>query len=145
MIRLVKEMCGAYLREGVAHRDVLSAPDAVVDFARAKIAGLPHEAFMVIFLNTKNELIDSEVVQEGTVDRATIYPRRVIESALTRHAAAMILVHNHPSGHPDPSAEDRVLTRTIIEAARTMDIRVLDHIIVGRRGHFSFAENRMMG
>src|SRR5262249_7325280 len=79
LIRLVKELCGAYLRESIAHRDVLSSPDAVVDFARAKIAGLPHEAFMVIFLNTKNELIDSEVVQEGTVDRATIYPRRVIE------------------------------------------------------------------
>ena len=144
LIRLVKEMCGAYLREGVARRDVLAAPDAVVNFARVQIAGLPHEAFMVIFLNTKNELIDVEVVQEGTIDRATIYPRRVIEAALSRHASSLILVHNHPSGHPDPSAEDKVMTKAIVNAARTMDIKVLDHIIVGRRGHFSFAENRLM-
>src|SRR5436853_6046534 len=145
LIRLINEMCSAYLKEGASQRDVLSSPEAVVNFARAQIAGLPHEAFMLIFLNTKNEMIDSEIVQEGTVDRATVYPRRVIEAALSRHASSLILVHNHPSGHPDPSAEDKVLTRTILEAARTMDIRVLDHIIVGRRGHFSFAENRLMG
>ena len=145
LIRLVKELCGAYLKEGILRRDILSAPDAVVDFSRAKIAGFPHEAFMVIFLNTKNELIDYQVLQEGTIDRATIYPRRVIEAALSRHASGLILVHNHPSGHPDPSAEDKVLTQAIVDAARTMDIRVLDHLIVGSRGHFSFAENRLMG
>jgi DNA repair protein RadC len=115
-----------------------------MDFARTKLAGLPHEAFMVVYLNVKNEVIGHELVQEGTVDRAVVYPRRVIESALGRHAASLILVHNHPSGHPDPSPEDKQLTRMIADAAKTVDMRVLDHIIVGRGGYFSFAEQHMI-
>jgi len=109
-----------------------------------KLAGLPHEAFMVIYLNVKNEVIGNEVIHEGTVDRAVVYPRRIIEAALARHAASLILIHNHPSGHPDPSPEDKRLTRSIAEAARTVDIRVVDHIIVGKGGHFSFMENNLL-
>lgn len=144
LIRLVKEMCGSYLAERMAGRDILSSPEAVIDFARMKMAGLAHEAFMVVYLNVKNEVIEYEFVHEGTVDRAIIYPRRVIESALRHHAASLILVHNHPSGDPSPSPEDKRLTRSIAEAARTVDIRVIDHIIVGRGRHFSFHENDIM-
>jgi DNA repair protein RadC len=107
------------------------------------MAGLPHEAFMLIFLNTKNKVLDYKVIQEGTVDRAVIYPRRIVEEAIARHAASVILVHNHPSGHSEPSPEDRELTKSIVEAARTIDLRVLDHIIVGKEGHFSFVENHL--
>jgi DNA repair protein RadC len=144
LVRLVKELCAAYLSEQIQGRDALSSPRAVVDFARAKLAGLPHEAFMVIYLNAKNEVLGHDIVHEGTVDRAVIYPRRVIESALARRAAALILVHNHPSGHPEPSAEDRSMTRAIHEAARAVDIRLLDHLIVGKLGYFSFAEGRLL-
>lgn len=144
LIRLVKELCGAYLAERMKHRDVLSSPQAVVDFARVKLAGLPHEAFMVIYLNTKNEVINHEIVHEGTIDRAVIYPRRVIESALAHHASGLILVHNHPSGHPQPSEEDKHLTRTILEAARTMDLHLVDHIVVGKTDHFSFVEHQLL-
>ena len=144
LIRLVKELCGAYLAERMKRRDVLSSPQAVIDFARMKLTGLPHEAFMVIYLNVKNEVYGSEVIHEGTVDRAVVYPRRIIESALACHAASLILIHNHPSGHPDPSPEDKHLTRSISEAARTVDIRVVDHIIVGKGGHFSFMENNLL-
>ncbi len=126
------------------HRDLLSSPQAVVDFARVKLAGLPHEAFMAIYLNTKNEVIEHEIIQEGTVDRAVIYPRRIIEAALAHHAAGLILVHNHPSGHPEPSQEDEHLTRAISEATRTIDIRVLDHIIVGKDSYFSFREQHLL-
>ncbi|RKY64161.1 MAG: hypothetical protein DRP99_02640 [Candidatus Latescibacterota bacterium] len=143
LIRLVKELCGVYLAERMKHRDLLSSPQAAVDFARVKLAGLPYEAFMVIYLNTKNEVIDYEIVHEGTVDKAIIYPRRIVESALAHHAAGLILVHNHPSGHAEPSEEDKRLTRTIVEATRTMDIRVVDHIIVGKDGYFSFVEERI--
>jgi DNA repair protein RadC len=99
---------------------------------------------MVIYLNTKNEIIDYETIHEGTVDRAVIYPRRIVESALAHHAAGLLLVHNHPSGHIEPSEDDKQITRTIIEAARTMDIRVLDHIIVTKNGYFSFMEKRLL-
>lgn len=143
LIRLVKELSAVYLAERMKERDVLSSPQAVVDFARAKLADLPHEAFMVVYLNTKNEVIEHEVIHEGTIDRAVVYPRRIIESALHHHAAGLILVHNHPSGHPEPSTEDQRLTRAIAEAARTVDIRVLDHIIVGKSDYFSFREHRI--
>jgi len=123
----------------------LSSPGAVVDFARVKLAGLPHEAFMVIYLNVKNRVLDHQVLQEGTVDRAIVYPRQIIKAALTHKAAGLILSHNHPSGDPDPSQEDKHLTRSVIEAARTVEIRVLDHIIVGKNGYFSFQENRLLG
>jgi DNA repair protein RadC len=144
LIRLVKELLGSYLEEQIQHREVLSSPEAVRDFARMKLAGLPHEAFMVIFLDVKNHVIDHEVLHEGTVDRAVVYPRRIIEAALAHHAAGLILSHNHPSGDPAPSQEDKRLTRSVVEAARTVEIRVLDHLIVGKAGHFSFHENQLL-
>jgi DNA repair protein RadC len=116
----------------------------VTDFARAKLTGLPHEAFMVMFLNIKNELIGYEMMQQGTVDRAVIYPRRIVEAALGRHAAGIILLHNHPSGHPEPSEEDKRMTKSVLDAARTVDLRIVDHLIVAKGGYFSFAENRLL-
>jgi len=144
LIRLVKELCGVYLAQKMEHLDALSSPQAVVEFARMRLSGLPHEAFMVIYLNTKNEVLDQEVLHEGTVDHAIVYPRRIIEAALRHHATGLILVHNHPSGHPEPSEEDKRLTRAIVEAARTIDIRVIDHIVVGKDSHFSFMEHRLL-
>ena len=145
LIKVVKEVLSAYMAEKMRKRDVLSSPSAVIDFARAKLAGLAHESFMVIYLNVKNEVIEHEVLNEGTLDRAIVYPRKVVESALTHHAASLILIHNHPSGHPEPSQDDKRLTRSIVEAARTLEIRIVDHIIVGRDGYFSFIENSLLG
>lgn len=144
LIPLVKELCNAYMAERMRGRDLLSSPRAVVDFARMKMGGLPRERFMVIFLNVKNEVIDCELMHEGTVDRAVVYPRNIVESALAHRAAGLILVHNHPSGHPEPSAEDRAITRAIADACRTVDVRVLDHVVIGRAGHFSFAEENII-
>jgi len=100
LIRLIKELCGAYLGEKMKGKEVLSSPQAVLDFARMRLAGLPHEAFMVIFLNAKNRVLDHKILQEGTVDRAIIYPRRIVEEALAHHAAGIIFVHNHPAVTP---------------------------------------------
>ena len=144
LIRLVKEVSGAYLAERMKHGDLISSPKAVVDFARLKLAGSPHEAFMVIYLNARNEVIDYETIHEGTVDKAVIYPRRIIEAALAHHAAGLVLVHNHPSGYNEPSEEDKNITRAIVEAARTVDIRVIDHIIVSKEGYLSFIEEHLL-
>jgi DNA repair protein RadC len=144
LIRLVKEMCGEYLAERMQKRDLLASPGAVVDFARLKLAGAPHELFMVIFLNVKNEVLDYEVIHEGTVDRAVVYPRRVIEAALARHAAGLILLHNHPSGYPEPSREDEIITIAIADAARTMDIHLLDHIVVGKERYHSLRDRGIL-
>lgn len=144
LIRLVKDLCGAYLAERMQRKDLLTSPQAAVDFARMKLAGLPHEAFMVVYLNARNEIIEHEIVHEGTVDRTMVYPRRIVEAGLAHRAAGLILVHNHPSGHPGPSEEDKRLTRNIAEAARTMDMRVVDHLIVGKGGYFSFREDQLL-
>ncbi|MBE0479060.1 DNA repair protein RadC, partial [Candidatus Aerophobetes bacterium] len=144
LIKLVKEIFCAYLAERMRKKDLLSSPQLAVDFARVKLAGLSHEAFMVIYLTTKNEVIECEIIHEGTVDRAIIYPRRVVESALIHHASGVLLVHNHPSGHPDPSDEDKKITRTISQAAQTVDIKVIDHIIVGKGGYCSFVEKNLI-
>jgi len=144
LLRLIKEICAVYLAGKMHQREGVSSPQAVLDFARVKLAGLPRESFMVIFLNTKNRVLSQEIIHEGTVDRAIIYPRRIVEEALARHAASLIFVHNHPSGDAEPSPEDKQLTRSLVEAASTIDLRVLDHIIVGKEGYFSFMENRIL-
>lgn len=140
LLGLIKEICSMYLAEKIKNKEVLSSPQAVLNFARVKLAGRPREAFLAIFLNNKNRVIAYKIIQEGTVDRAIIYPRELIEEALACHATGVILVHNHPSGEPEPSLEDKQLTRALIEAARTIDLRILDHIIVGREGYCSFLE-----
>jgi DNA repair protein RadC len=144
LIPLIKALCAEYMAEKLKHRDLLASPRAVVDFARMKLAALHHEDFMVVFLNVKNEIITYETVHEGTVDRAVVYPRRIIESALAHHAVGLVLIHNHPSGHPEPSAEDRAITNAIAAACRPVDIRVLDHVVIGKNGYFSFAEEGLL-
>jgi len=144
LICLVREIGIAHLAEGMKGRDLLSSPRAVVDFARLKLAGSPREAFMAISLNTRNEVIAFETVHEGTIDRAVVYPRRIVEAALAHHAAGLLLVHNHPSGHVEHSSEDREITDSIVQAAADVDVRVLDHIIVGRDGYLSFMEQGLM-
>ncbi|MDY7018962.1 MAG: DNA repair protein RadC [Chloroflexota bacterium] len=144
LIPLVKEASNAYLAEKMKQKDLLTSPQAAVEFARAKLVGRSNESFMVIYVNTRNEAIDYEILHEGTLDSSVVYPRRIIEGAINHHASGLLLVHNHPSGHTDPSSEDKHITQTIIKAARTMDIHVLDHVIVGKGGYFSFAENRLL-
>jgi DNA repair protein RadC len=144
LIRLVKELYNTYLAENMKRGDVLSSPETVLKFVRVRLSGMTNEAFMVIYMNVKNEVIDYSILHEGTIDNVAVYPRRIIETALSRHASGVILVHNHPSGNPMPSREDKILTREIADAAGTLDIRVLDHIIVGKDGYFSFMENDLI-
>ncbi len=144
LIHLVKELYSGYLAENMKKEDVLSSPEAVIDFSRIKLSGLSNEAFMVIYINVKNEVIDYALLQQGTLDNVAVYPRQVVETALSHHASGVILVHNHPSGNPMPSKEDKILTKEIATAAFALDIRVLDHLIVGKEGYFSFMENNLL-
>lgn len=144
LMMLVKKLIEAYLEESLIQSDVLSTPKAVVDFAKAKISGSKNELFLCVFVNTKNEVIQYEILQEGTIDQVILYPRKVMESALLYKASAIIIIHNHPSGHTEPSTDDKDLTHEIIKSAKLLDIRVLDHIIVGKRGYYSFRENNLI-
>ncbi|HOG07237.1 MAG TPA: DNA repair protein RadC, partial [Syntrophales bacterium] len=102
------------------------------------------EQFRVIYLDAQNRIIDSELIEEGIVNQAVVYPRKVIERALKKKASALILAHNHPSGHVRPSDADVRLTKSVQDTARLLDILVHDHIIIGENRFFSFREEGMM-
>lgn len=133
-----------YFESAARKTDLLNSPEAVIRYCRASLEGLKNEVFDVIFVSTKNRVLGRERLSEGTIDQAAVYPRRVVSSALAANAASLIFVHNHPSGDPTPSPEDKQLTRRLEEAAQTVGIPVLDHLIVGNGGHFSFREQGLL-
>jgi DNA repair protein RadC len=118
-------------------RPVISSWQKVLDYCRASMAYGKTEQFRLLFLDRKNGLIADEVQQRGTVDHTPLYPREVVKRALELGAAAIILVHNHPSGDPTPSKADIAMTREVVEAALKLGISVHDHIIIGASGHAS--------
>lgn len=126
------------MRASIRGREVLSSWSAVLDYCHAAMAHEPREQFRVLFLDRKNALIADEVQQTGTVDHTPVYPREIVRRALELSATAVILVHNHPSGDPEPSKADIEMTRTIVSSAKPLGIAVHDHIIIGRNGHASF-------
>ena len=119
-------------------RTVLSSWEAVKTYLRSRLLACPREAFHVLFLDKKNQLIADERMSEGTVDHAPVYPREVVRRALELSASAIVLAHNHPSGDPTPSQADIDMTREVIEAGRSLRIAVHDHLVVGREGVASF-------
>lgn len=119
-------------------RTVISSWSQLVNYCRLAMAHEPREQFRVLFLDVKNQLIADEVMNEGTVDHAPVYPREIARRALELSAAAVILVHNHPSGDPKPSAADISITNEIVDATATISVRVHDHLIIGRERVESF-------
>jgi DNA repair protein RadC len=122
---------------------VIQTPEAVCDQV-TEIRARKKEHFLVLYLNTRNQLLAKEFVSIGTVNASLVHPRECFEPALRVSAASVILVHNHPSGDPSPSEEDRELTRRLAEAGRLLGIDVLDHVIVAEHRHFSLQENGLM-
>ena len=141
-IKIAQAAALRLLEEEIRERPVLGSWQALLDYLRADMAHNPVERVRVLFLNSKNVLIRNEPMSEGSVDEAAVYVREVIRRALELHATSIILVHNHPSGDPQPSSQDIRLTRDIIDAGRHLGIAVHDHVIVGARGHSSM---RAMG
>lgn len=125
-------------RAEVKQRTVVSSWSQLVAYCRTAMAHEPREQFRVLFLDVKNQLIADEVMNEGTVDHAPVYPREIARRAMELSAASVILVHNHPSGDPKPSAQDIEITRQIVAAAKALDVRVHDHLVIGRNGVASF-------
>jgi len=122
----------------IMQRPALSSWSLLIDYCRASMAFNEKEQFRILFLDKKSVLIADEVQQEGTVDHTPVYTREVVKRALELAASSIILVHNHPSGDPTPSQPDIVMTQKIIEAAEKLNIKIHDHIIVGKQGHASF-------
>ncbi|MFA5964264.1 MAG: DNA repair protein RadC [Sphingomonas sp.] len=141
-LRIVRATALRLLRNDLDARPVLSNWQAVLDYLRADMAHHAIERVRVLHLNTRNMLIRDELVSEGTIAEAAVHVREVIRRAIDLGSAAIILVHNHPSGDPQPSRADIDLTRKTIDAARPFDIAVHDHVVIGTRGHASL---RAMG
>jgi DNA repair protein RadC len=136
-LKIVEASARRLAKGEVMKRPVLSSWTSVLDYCRTAMAFMDKEQFRLLFLDKRNALIADEVQQSGTVDHTPVYPREVVKRALELSASALILVHNHPSGDPAPSAADVRMTREIIEVAKPLGISVHDHIIVGREGHAS--------
>jgi DNA repair protein RadC len=126
--------------EARPERDRIRGPRDVYERMRLRMRDLPHEEFHVLLLNTRNEVLRDLQVTRGTLDASLVHPREVFRSAILEAAAAVILVHNHPSGDPSPSAEDREVTRQLRQAGVVVGIEVLDHVVVGEARYTSFQE-----
>lgn len=141
-IKIVQATMLRVLRGAVEERPVLASWQALLDYLRADMAFLGIERVRVLHLNTRNMLIRDEHMGDGSIDQAAIYTREVIRRAIDLGSASLILVHNHPSGSPEPSRQDIDVTRQIVEAGKRLNIAVHDHIIIGGQGHSSM---RAMG
>lgn len=136
-IRIAQGSALRLLHAQVANRPMLANWQALLDYLRADMAHRGVELFRVLHLNTRNILIRDEIMNQGTVDQAPVHVREVIRRALELQSAAIILVHNHPSGDPAPSRADIEITRRIVDAGKPLNIAVHDHLIIGAHGHAS--------
>ena len=116
----------------------------VFDYLYHSLRDLKKEKFKVLFLDSKNQILEEETSFEGTVDSSAVYPREIMKEALKCHASSLIFVHNHPSGDPEPSSSDREITKELVFAANIMQLKVLDHIIIGNNRFFSFADEGLI-
>ena len=123
---------------------ILSSPRDAQDFLRAKLARLEHEVFAVLYLDNRHRVLAFEELFRGTINGTAVYPREVVKQSLALNCAAVILVHNHPSGVPEPSTADEVLTSRLKEALLLVDVRVLDHLVIGSDGVVSFADRGLI-
>lgn len=137
-LRMVHDLACRLAAAEIPRRAVISSWSALTTYLKVTMAHRTREAFRVLFLDKKNQLIADEVLTEGTVDHAPVYPREVLRRALELSASAMVLVHNHPSGDPTPSSADIDMTREVVEAARALRMTIHDHVVVGAAGLASF-------
>lgn len=143
-LQAVMEMSRRHLYEEIQRGDALTSPGSVRRYLKSQLLGLPHEVFACLFLDNQHRVIAFEELFRGTLDSASVYPREVVKRALAHNAAALILTHNHPSGVSEPSQADLMLTRRLKESLALVDIRVLDHLVVGDGEPVSFAERGLL-
>ena len=139
-LQAVLEMSKRYLSEQIERGDALQSAEHTKHYLTSMLRHRQREAFYVLFLDNQHRVIADEVMFEGTINAASVYPREMVKRALAHNAAAVILAHNHPSGIAEPSQADRRITRRLSDALGLVDIRVLDHFVVGEGEVVSFAE-----
>lgn len=137
-LKLIKALAERLAREQVIGRPAIASWSALINYCRTAMQHATTEQFRVLFLDRKNKLIADEVLGEGTIDHAPVYPREVVKRALAHESSAIILVHNHPSGDATPSQADIEMTRNLMDICKPFDIVVHDHLVIGRENTASF-------
>lgn len=143
-LQAVLEMARRALGEELKNGNAMNSPEMVRDFLRLSLANKQHEVFIGIFLDAKNHTIATEELFSGTLTQASVYPREIVKRALHHNAAAIIFAHNHPSGIAEPSHADKILTQSLKQALAMIDVKVLDHFIIGNGTTMSFAEQNLI-
>ncbi len=143
-LQAVLEMARRHFAEILRHGDALTSPEATRAYLSAQLRGYSYEVFACLFLDNQHRIIELEELFRGTIDGASVYPREVVKRALFYNAAAVIFAHNHPSGINEPSHADKLITEKLKQALGLIDIRVLDHFIVGDGEPYSFAEHGLI-
>jgi DNA repair protein RadC len=143
-LQAVLELARRGLAAELAQRPVFDTPGAVRDYLRLQMEHLPHEVFALLFLDSQQRLLQYEELFRGTLTQTSVYPREVVKRALALNAAAVILAHNHPSGACEPSKADEFLTERLKSALGLIDVRVLDHFVIGTGRTMSFAERGLL-
>jgi len=145
IISAAKELFARALEEDISiHPISFNSPNVVKDYLRLVLGGRQQEVFLVLFLDAQHRLIAAEELFHGTLTQTSVYPREVVKRALIHNAAAVMLSHNHPSGLAEPSSADRSLTEALKQALGLVDVRVLDHIVIGEQEALSFAERGLI-
>ena len=144
-IKLVQEVARDFLKAKMLEKPFYKSSQEVFDYLYYSMRGLRKEVFKVLYLTSQNQIIDTVDLSEGTVNSSSVSPREVIEGAIKNNAAALIFVHNHPSGATEPSTSDRSLTRELVYAGKIMHVKVLDHIIIGDNRYYSFTGEGLIG
>ena len=141
---VARELVKRWLKEDLKRGSVLSQPNAVRDYLRLVFANMEHEVFVGLFLDAQNRVLSAEEMFRGTLTQTSVYPREVVKLALRHNAAAVIFAHNHPSGIAEPSRSDEALTQALKQALMLVDVKVLDHFVVGGTTIMSFAERGLL-
>ncbi len=141
LLQATLEMAKRHLQESLKRGAALTSPENTRDFLTTRLRSYQHEVFACLFLDNQHQIIEFEELFTGTIDGASIYPREVVKKALSHSAAAVIFAHNHPSGITHPSQADKQITEKLKQALALLDIRVLDHFVIGDGKAYSFAEH----
>ena len=138
--KLARELAKVYLEQKAKEEYACRSSKEVFDYLYVSMRDLKKEVFKVLYLNSQNRIVDVEDIFEGSLNSSSVYPREIMKSAMSKHSAALIFAHNHPSGIPSPSDSDKAVTENLVHAGQLMEIKVLDHIVVGDNRYFSFAD-----
>ena len=143
-LKIAQSVSRRYLADRIIDKDFIRSADEVIDYLKHNLRDKSREVFLVIYLNGRNQILKMEELFQGTLTTSAVYPREVVKRALVNDAAALVFVHNHPSGNPNPSQDDLTITKKLKEAAQAIDVSVHDHLIIAGNDVYSFADHGLI-